>query len=248
MPDDLRERSHDTVNKDFETLLRQRHSCRAFDGRPVPRGIVEAILGVAQRTASWCNAQPWQVYIVSGEPLTDLRATLYEASATEPARPDLPFPQQYRGVYQDRRRACGWRLYESLGIAHGDREASARQVRENFRMFGAPHVAFVTAPRELGIYGVIDCGAWIANFMLAAEGRGVATIAQAALASYPDLVRRTLHIDEDRLLVCGVSFGYEDHAHPANRYRLGRASIAESVVWVGEPGDVDMPARGAADV
>ncbi|WP_208510355.1 nitroreductase family protein [Variovorax paradoxus] len=41
-------------------LLHERTSCRAFLDRPVPRGVIEQVLGAAQRTASWCNAQPWQ--------------------------------------------------------------------------------------------------------------------------------------------------------------------------------------------
>jgi len=40
----------------------------------------------------------------------------------------------------------------------GDREASKRQTLENFRMFGAPHVAIITTERKLGTYGVLDCG------------------------------------------------------------------------------------------
>lgn len=229
------------MNDSFETLLRQRHSCRAFDGSPVATGTVQAILEVAQLTASWCNAQPWQVHIVSGEPLERLRTALVEASASVPARPDLAFPSEYLGKYLERRRECGWRLYESVGVARGDRDGSTRQVRENFRMFGAPHAAFVTSPREMGVYGAIDCGAWVANFMLAAAARGVASIAQAALASYPDIVRRELGIPEDRNLVCGVSFGHEDQAHPVNSFRMGRASLAESVVWVGEASAVRGP-------
>lgn len=59
---------------------------------------------------------------------------------TKPVDPDVAWPSEYRGVYQARRRECGWGLYESLGIGKGDRAASAAQAAENFRMFGAPHV------------------------------------------------------------------------------------------------------------
>ena len=42
-------------------------------------------------------------------------------------RSDFPFPERYEGVYQDRRRECAWQLYDSVGIARGDRAASAEQ-------------------------------------------------------------------------------------------------------------------------
>ena len=87
------------------------------------------------------------------------------------------------GAYQQRRRECGFGLYDAVGIAHGDRAASARQAMENFRLFGAPHVAIVTSEKALGVYGAVDCGAYVNNFMLAARSLGVASIAQAALGS-----------------------------------------------------------------
>lgn len=50
----------------FEQLLARRYSCRAFLPRPVERATIERILDAAQRTPSWCNAQPWQVHIATG--------------------------------------------------------------------------------------------------------------------------------------------------------------------------------------
>ena len=51
----------------LEELLNERYSVRAFLPQEVPRETIEHILNVAQRTASWCNSQPWQVLIASGE-------------------------------------------------------------------------------------------------------------------------------------------------------------------------------------
>lgn len=216
----------------FDALCQRRYSCRAFLDQPVPRDTVLAILERAQRAPSWCNAQPWQLHIASGEPLAALRTSMYEASASEPHRPDIPFPTEFPGMCLQRRRELGFRLYESVGIAKGDRLASAQQARENFRMFGAPHVAFVSSPSAMGAYGVVDCGSYVANFMLAATSLGVATLAQAAMAAYPDIVRSHLGIAADRLIVFGIAFGYEDSSHPANSFRIGRASVQDAVVWV----------------
>ena len=178
----------------LSALLNTRYSCRAFLPDALPRATIDQILATAQRTASWCNAQPWQLTISSGASLARLRDALQAhiaaavTSATTataprlPPTPDLPWPREYRGVYQERRRECGWGLYEALGIAKSDREASARQAAQNFAMFGAPHVAIVTSDEALGVYGAVDCGAYVANFMLAAHSLGVGSIAQAALA------------------------------------------------------------------
>jgi nitroreductase len=79
----------------------------------------------------------------------------------------------------------------------------------------------------------LDCGAWVANFMLAAQAIGVGSIAQAALATWPDILRKHLAIAAGQRIICGISFGYEDTAHPANGFRTMRAPLAETVTFVG---------------
>jgi nitroreductase len=213
-------------------LLQERYSCRGFLPYRVSRTTIETILGIAQRTASWCNSQPWQISIASGEATRRLREALLQHIRDNRARPDFSWPSGYRGVYKERSRECGMQLYQSVGVAAGDRQAAELQRLENFRFFGAPHVAIVSTDRELGTYGAIDCGAYAANFVLAAYSVGIASIAQAALAAYPDFWREQLGLGEDRRIVCGISFGYEDPDHPANRFQTSRAGISQVVNWV----------------
>lgn len=218
-----------------EKLLSARFSCRAFKPQPVPRPIIERVLRAAQRTASWCNSQPWQVTVFSGRATREFADLLYgAASEGGPGGADFTFPREYRGVYLERRRESGFQLYNALGIARGDRAAYERQMRENFRFFGAPHVAVITTDEALGIYGAVDCGAYVANFMLAAQAAGIATVPQAALAGYSELIRRHIGAGADRRVVCGISFGYADESHPANSYRTSRAAIADAVTFVGD--------------
>ena len=82
-----------------------------------------------------------------------------------PPAPDITFPREYRGVYLERRRACGFQLYEAVGVTRGDREGYAKQGFENYKLFGAPHVAIITSDEALGTYGVLDCGAYVSNFL-----------------------------------------------------------------------------------
>ncbi|RYY97381.1 MAG: nitroreductase [Comamonadaceae bacterium] len=215
----------------FERLLQARASCRGFLDTPVPDAVVRRILVAAQRTPSWNNVQPWQVIVTRPEATDRLRAAL-QAAGADGAGFDIDPPAEYRGVYLERRRACGFGLYASVGIERGDRVASARQAAENFRLFGAPHLALVTTERLLGTYGVLDCGAYVNNFMLAATASGVASIAQAALAQRSPLLRDWFEIPPDRQIVCGISFGHADPDHPANRFRTTRAELEETVRWV----------------
>src|SRR6478609_2808711 len=163
----------------LEELLNERYSVRAFLAREVDRATIEHVLTTAQRTASWCNSQPWQVIIASG-----------------------------------------------------DKAAYAKQALENYNFFGAPHVAIIHTDEPLGIYGAIDCGAYVSNFMLSAQALGLGTIPQAAIARHSGLIRRHFKLPDDRRIVCGISFGYADDAHKVNSYRTSRASVAETVTFV----------------
>ena len=213
--------------------LSNRYSCRRFKQDAVPIDLIHKILTAAQKTPSWCNTQPWDVHVVSGEALRTLSEKLEKQAASGATpNPDFSFPERYEGDYRDRRKVCGLQLYKSVGIEKGDAQRTRDQALENFRFFAAPHVIFLTVPSELGVYGAVDCGLYVSSFMLVANELGVATIAQAALASYPDVVREALNIGKERHLVCGISFGFEDTKHPINGYRTERESIASVVKFI----------------
>jgi len=219
----------------LEDLLAARFSCRAFKPDPVPRATIERVLKAAQKTASWCNSQPWQVTIASGEATKKFREVMYAAASSgQPSSGDFPFPREYKGVYQERRRESGFQLYNTLGIARGDKAAYARQALENFNFFGAPHVAIVTTDEALGVYGAIDCGGYVTSFMLAAQALGLATVPQAALAFHAAVVRKHFGMTDDRRMVCGISFGYPDREHKVNNYRTTRAELGEVATFVDE--------------
>src|ERR1700741_4453185 len=113
-------------------LLNERYSGRAFLPQPVPRDTIEHVLAVAQRTASWCNSQPWQVVIASGEAKERVRKLIYaEAASGAEDGHDFPPPREYFGVYLERRRESGFQLYNTLGIPRGDKAAYAKQALEN---------------------------------------------------------------------------------------------------------------------
>ncbi|WP_299045701.1 nitroreductase [uncultured Tateyamaria sp.] len=219
---------------EYETLdavLSRRFSCRAFTADPVPRDQIRKIIAAARKVPSWCNAQPWQVIITRGQATDRFRDAVYDAALSTAPNPDMRWPDSYPGVYGDRRRACGFQLYDAVGIEKGDRAASARQMMENYRLFGAPHVAIVTSPSALGPYGAMDTGGFVTAFCLAAQALGIATIPQAAIAAQAPFVRSHFGIPDDRQILCAISFGYADPDHAANGFRTTRADVDDIVEW-----------------
>ncbi len=218
----------------LQRLLDTRYSCRGFAPQAVPRETMESWLRTAQRAASWCNTQPWQLVITSGAATKKFRDALLKVVATETQEPDFPFPEEYRGASLARRRETGAQLYQSVGIARGDREAADRQMMENFRLFGAPHIAIITTDRSLGVYGAVDTGLYVGTLLIAAQALGLACIAQASIARYPDFIRNHFGLPQDRRVVCAISFGFAEAGHRANGFRTTRASVDDAVTWIGE--------------
>jgi nitroreductase len=215
-------------------LLASRFSCRAYLTDFVARATIKKILELSQLSASWGNVQPWQVLITEGEATRRFGEALYAHAAQHPAGMDFDFepPGGYDGIYDERRKECGIQLYTALGIKRGDRTAGSLQMLENFRFFGAPHAAILTSDRKLGVYGAIDCGAYLGTFLLAAQSFGVSSTPQASLARYGGFVRKYFKIPPDRAIVCGISFGYANQQDPANGFRTSRTKLSEVVEFI----------------
>lgn len=211
-------------------LLLNRFSCRSFRSETVPDAVIDQMLSIAQMSASWCNTQPWHVTITSGEATNALRNLLLDDfDSVSVKEPDFAFPTGYSGIRLDRRREVGWQLYESAGIAKGDRAGSARQARENQRLFGAPHGLLIHTSRELGTYGAVDCGVYLGTLLLAAQSLGLGIVPQAALARHAALIHRHFALPDDLVFVVGASFGFVDEVNPVNRFRSRRAPLTESI-------------------
>lgn len=213
------------------TLLTERYSCRAFRSDPVARKTIEQIVTAAGRVPSWCNAQPWQAIVADQSETERFRNALVTHASENSMKHDLEAPKQYTGIYKERRSTCGWQLYEAVGVEKGDRAGSGKQMKENFRLFGAPHVAIITSEADLGPYGVLDCGSFITGFCLAAQSLGIASIPQAAVAGYGRFVHDFFDIPDNRLVLAAISFGFADTDHPANAFRTGRAPLDEVLDW-----------------
>ena len=212
-------------------LLNSRYSCRAYKRQEVSEKDIREIISTASRVPTWCNAQPWEVLVTRGEATEKLSQLLIESTKTQQINPDFNWPTQYVGQYAQRRRQCGYQLYESIGIQKEDKKRRKEQMMLNYKFFGAPHVAIITSESDLGPYGSMDCGGFIAAFTIVAQAKGIATIAQASITGYAQTIRKYFQIPKNRLIQTAISFGYSDDLHPINHFRTEREK-SEKVVKI----------------
>lgn len=217
---------------DFDVVVRTRRSTRGFTSRPVPESVVRAALELAQQSPSNCNAQPWRVFVATGERCSRLRTRLLEAFDANRPRDEVTTPR-FDAEHRARQIACAVELYGKMGVARGDRSARTRGERRNFELFDAPAVAIVCMRHEFGVGVAIDVGCWLQTFLLALTAFGVQSCPQASLRAYGTLVKEELGIDPSLQVLCGVSFGYADESVAANAARMGRSSVDECVTLLG---------------
>ena len=220
---------------DVFAAARTRRSIRAYKAEPVPIEIVREIVALGRHAPSGSNIQPWRVHVLTGATLTRVGTAIQQAFLS-----DEPGHKRDYDYYTDpivdpylaRRRQCGWGLYGTLGIGRGDREKSKAYRATNYNFFGAPVGLVFTIDRKLEQGSWLDYGMFLQTIMLAARAKGLHTCAEAAIASYPDIVRRELDITHDRIVICGMAMGYADPDAVINTFQPPRIELQEYAVFL----------------
>jgi nitroreductase len=221
----------------IEDAIVGRQSIRAFlADKPVPRDIIEKVLEIAGRAPSGSNIQPWKVYVITGERKAALtKACLARHDAGEqPKREYNYYPVNWRAPYIDRRRECGWGLYQTLGIEKGDKARMHHQHGRNYEFFDAPVGVFFTLERDMEIGSWLDTGMFIQSVMIAARAFGLETCPQAAFCNFFDTVMDHIGAPAEEMLVCGMSLGYPEPEAVANTFRTTRLPVSAFTTFVGD--------------
>ncbi|NDJ59280.1 nitroreductase [Enterobacteriaceae bacterium 4M9] len=217
----------------FEETVRLRHSPRAFLPTPLTDAQIHEVLQDAQCAPSNCNTQPWHVHIVSGETKQALTQAMLRNDELGKISPDFSFDYaDFYGDYFARSQEQAKQYYEVLGIARDDKAQRHDALLRNYAFFGAPHAAFLFMPSfgdNVRVAG--DMGMYGQNFLLSLAARGYAGIPQTLLGFHADTVREMLGVSDNYRLLFGISFGYEDVDARANRLRMDRIPVEQSVVF-----------------
>jgi nitroreductase len=216
---------------ELSTVVEQRRSVRGFlRDKPVPAEILQGALELAQRAPSNCNVQPWRVFIASGARRDRLSRELLQAAEQRGGFGQVT--ETFLGDYRMLQVQCAVALYTKMGVTRDDLAGRKAAFLRNYAFFDAPHVAFICMDKSFGIGVALDVGMYVQTLLLALWERGVASCAQAALKRYDDVTRAVLGISDELQILCGISLGYEDPAHPANNCRQLRQEMSKNVSFI----------------
>ena len=211
--------------------INTRITTRGFLDKPVPTDILTQIFETARRTPSGGNLQPWNVHVMTGEPLNNFRNEVIGKLMKGESEKDTfpPYPSPLWEPMRSWRYKLGEDMYKLLGIPKDDKPARMMQVGQNFLFFGAPVGILITGDKRLEVPQFYDIGIYLQTIMLLAREQGLHTAPQGAWRAFPDTVKKhTSHPDEQHILV-GMSLGYADPDKPVNDLVSDRAELDELV-------------------
>lgn len=229
---------------DVYEAVTSRRAVRGFTDQPVPMEVLERVLSAAAWSPSGSNLQPWNVYVLTGAKLAELKKRAVERVANGEPWDDREYemyPPSLKSPYHERRSAFGKERYSALGIAREDWEARQRAAIANWDCFGAPASLFVYIDRDMGSAQWADVGMYLQTVMLLLRAEGLHSCPQMAWSQVRETVAETLRPPDRLMLFCGMSIGYED---PTVSYiRTGRAPLDETVTFISD----ELPGSRAVD-
>ena len=210
----------------YDDVILGRRSIRGYKPDPVPRALIEEIIALAMRSPSSMNTQPWNFYIITGEPLDRIRAGNTERNlAGVPQSREFRFGAEFTGQHRDRQVAVAKQLFGAIGIARDDKQGRFQQFARNGDFFGAPAALFCFVDRQMGLPQWSDLGMFLQTFMLLAVERGLATCAQEYWSVRHGAIASFVGAPENEMLFCGMSIGYADPVAPVNGLRSERMPL-----------------------
>lgn len=221
---------------EFDEVVQGRRSIRGYKPDPVPRELIEEIIGLAMRAPSSMNTQPWNFTIVTGEPLDRIRQGNTERNlAGIPHSREFRIGQPFAGQHRDRQVGVAKQLFAAMDIAREDKEKRHDWVMRGFRQFDAPVCVIITYDRVLQDSDdtPFDCGAVTTLLVNAAWSRGLGAVINSQGIMQSPVVREHAGIAEDQVIMKAVALGWPDDSFPANAVVSTRKSVGEATRFVG---------------
>ena len=220
----------------YDEVVRGRRSIRGFKSEPVSKSLIKEIIDLATRAPSSLNTQPWNFFVVSGEPLDRIRENNTKRNLTGvPESREFRMHGSYEGAHRERQIEIAKQLFSAMGIERHDKEARLNWVLRGFRQFDAPISIVVTYDRSIhgGDIAPFDCGAVTNALVNAAWSRGLGCVINSQGIMQSPVVREHAGIPDDQVIMICVAMGYPDDSFPANAVVSHRKSLDETAVFVG---------------
>jgi len=220
----------------FDEVVMGRRSIRGYQDKPVPKALIREVIEMAMRAPSSMNTQPWNFYVITGEPLDRIRAGNTERNlAGVPHSREFRIGQAFANQHRERQIGVAKQLFAAMGIERHDQQARQDWVLRGFRQFDAPVSIVITYDKSIqgGDIGPFDCGGVVNALVNAAWSRGLGCVINSQGIMQSPVVREHAKIAEDQVIMICVAMGYPDDTFPANAVVSRRKTVDEAATFIG---------------
>lgn len=216
--------------------LKKRKSVRGYLPKPVPKNALEAVITASLQAPSAMNTQPWELFVVGGEVLDNIRKGNVEAlTSGTPPSPESTVSEQFKEVYKRRQVDLAKQLFQLMDIAREDNQGRFEWMQRGFRFFDSP-AAIILAydtllePAQLSYF---DFGCLTQSICLAALEHELGTCIHGQGVMYPEVIRKYVKVPESKKILMAISIGYPDWDFAANKIESHRETMNDLTTWVG---------------
>jgi nitroreductase len=219
---------------DVLKALQTRKSIRGYKPDPVPKEIIAKVLEVATRAPSALNTQPWQITVISGKVLDEIRQENIKALNVGTGSAQEIIRKPFEGIYRKRQVDLAIQIFQLMGIARDGKEKRAQWMMRGFRYFDAPAAIVLSLDKSMdSTLALCDIGVLCQSICLAALEFGLGTCIEDQGILFPDILRKLAGIPEFNLPIMGLAIGYPDWDFPANKLVTPREALNNNTKWYG---------------
>jgi len=216
---------------DIKKAVLTRKSIRGYKPDPVPQEVLNEIIEAAVRAPSSDNSQPWEIYVLQGEPLDKIRDENIKALEEGAAGKDFP---PYEPKYRTRQVELGIQLFKLMDITREDKEKRYDWIKRGFRLFEAPVGIILAADKSLDLAtAASDVGGLAQTICLLALAYDLGTCIVVQSLTYEKIVREHAGIPESQNVFLSIALGYPDYDIPANNVWAKRDPIEINTKFIG---------------
>ncbi len=215
--------------------IRTRKSVRGYKPDPVSKEVIRKILETATRAPSAMNTQPWQITVLAGKVLDEIRRentkALQEGRRSGQEIIRVPFA----GIYRKRQVDLAIQIFQLMGIGREDKAKRTEWMMRGFRYFDAPAAIILSLEKSLttSILSLCDIGVLCQSICLTALEFGLATCIEDQGILFPEVLRKLAGVPESIVPVMCIAIGYPDWDFPANKVATARESLENNTRWCG---------------
>ena len=220
----------------YDEVVSGRRSIRGYKSDPVPQSLIKEVLGLAMRSPSSMNTQPWNFTVVTSDVLDRIRQGNTERNlAGVPHSREFRIGSPFAGQHRDRQVGVAKQLFAAMDIAREDAEKRQDWVLRGFRQFDAPVCIIITYDAVLADSDdtAFDCGAVTTALVNAAWSRGLGAVINSQGIMQSPVVREHANIPDDQVIMKEVALGWPDDTFPANAVVSERKSVDEAATFLG---------------